>query len=333
MKIGFILDQTCCVSGASNGIRMQALIWKQALEEKGHEVVQIQAWGTYEWKTFDVIHLYGFGGSIDFVYELYRRGCKIVISPIIDTIQNPKAYRLSTFWGCNRLRLSSPTFRLRQVKDKISTFLARSEYEANFIRTAYDLGDDKVKIVPLSYRSECKDIDYSKKEDFCFHCSLITQGRKNVMRLIQAAIKYNFRLILAGSTNPQSAFEPFEKLIDAHDNIECLGFVSDEQLEDLYTRAKVFALPSLNEGVGLVALEAAMHGCGIVITNIGGPQEYYGDNCEYAYTADPLSVDKIGQAVVNAMDDPKQPALADYIKTTYNLDKCIDELIEIYKSI
>ena len=43
-------------------------------------------------------------------------------------------------------------------------------------------------------------------------------------------------------------------------NIEILGFVSDDELISLYNRAKVFALPSINEGVGLVALEAAVHG-------------------------------------------------------------------------
>lgn len=330
MKIGYIIDQTYCVSGPSNGVRMQALIWAEALLEKGHQVEYIQAWGSYDWKSFDVIHLFGFGGSVDFVDDLYMRGCKIVISPIIDTVQNPKLYKLSTLWGSKRLRLTSPTYRLNQLKNKISLFLARSEYEANFIKIAYGLDDDRVKIIPLSYRSESNDIDYSKKENFCFHCSSITQGRKNVMRLIQAAIKYKFNLVLAGSTNPPEAFEPFKKLIDANDNIQCLGFVSDEQLEDLYTRAKVFVLPSLNEGVGLVALEAAMHGCDVVITNVGGPKEYYGD---FAYAVDPMSVDEIGKSVVLAMLKSKQPELKHFIEANYNLNKGVNDLISIYSAL
>lgn len=330
MKIGYIIDQTCCVSGPSNGVRMQAIIWAEALVAKGHHVEYIQAWGSYDWKSFDVIHLFGFGESVDFVDNLYQRGCKLVISPIIDTVQNPKLYKLSTLWGCKRLRLTSPTFRLRQVKDKISLFFARSVYEANYIKVAYGLSDDKVKIVPLSYRSDSKEIAYSIKENFCFHCSSITQVRKNVMRLIQAAIKYKFNLVLAGSTNPPEAFKPFKKLIDANDNIQCLGFVSDEQLEDLYVRAKVFALPSLNEGVGLVALEAAMHGCDIVITNVGGPKEYY---AEYAYFVNPLSVDEIGQAVVSAMSSSKQPELKHYIEHNYNLDKCVTDIVTLYSEL
>lgn len=74
--------------------------------------------------------------------------------------------------------------------------------------------------------------------------------------------------------------------------IEYLGFVSDEELKNLYRRAKVFALPSIYEGVGMVALEAAVMGDDIVITSQGGPKEYYADLAEIV---NPISVDEIGK--------------------------------------
>ena len=43
-----------------------------------------------------------------------------------------------------------------------------------------------------------------------------------------------------------------------------------EDLIKLYARSKVLCLPSLFEGVGLVALEAACYGAKIAITQIGG---------------------------------------------------------------
>lgn len=46
------------------------------------------------------------------------------------------------------------------------------------------------------------------------------------------------------------------------------------------------------EGVGIVAVDAAIYGCEIVITNIGGPKEYY-DNM--AYTVNPYNIDDIGK--------------------------------------
>lgn len=331
MRIGYICNQGTCVSGASNGIRMQALIWREELVKRGHEVVLINSWDVYDWKSFDIVHSFSFADSISFLHELKKRGIKTVCSPIIDSSENKILYKLATKWGSKKLRLTSPGYNLRQQSPNIDLFLARTEHEAGYIRDCFDIPYEKVAIVPLSYRSENKEIDFSKKENFCFHVSSITQPRKNVMRLIQAAVKYQFNLVLAGSTGSSISFEPFKKIIEANDNIQSLGFISDEQLENLYTRAKVFALPSLIEGVGLVALEAAMHGCDIVITNVGGPKEYYKE--DLAYKVNPLSVDEIGSAVVSALRDTKQPELKKYISNHYNNDVCVSKLIELYKSI
>ena len=111
-----------------------------------------------------------------------------------------------------------------------------------------------------------------------------------------------------------------------------MGFVSDEELSMLYNKAKVFALPSINEGVGLVALEASMHGCNIVITKLGGPKEYYPKGM--AQTVNPYDIDDIGQAVLKALDDnTSQPSLREYIKNTYNVSSCTDKLIEYYTKL
>lgn len=331
MKIGYICNQSTCVSGASNGVRMQALIWRDELVKRGHDVVLINAWESYDWKSFDIVHAFSFGDSISFLHELKKRGVKTVCSPIIDSSEKKTLYKWATKWGSKKLRLTSPGYNLRQQSPNIDLFLARTDHEAGYIRDCFDIPAERVTIVPLSYRTENKEVDYSKKENFCFHVSSITQPRKNVMRLIQAAVKYKFKLVLAGSVGSPSSFEPFKKAIDENDNIQCLGFISDEQLEDLYTRAKVFALPSITEGVGLVALEAAMHGCNIVITNIGGPKEYYDDK---AFIINPYDIDEIGNSVVCALNaTDKQPQLMEHIKSTYNLEVCVDGLLSAYCSI
>ena len=331
MKIGYICNQVTCVSGASNGIRMQALTWKEALESIGHEVVLLSPWGEYDWKSFDIIHAFWFADSISFLDRLHLRGMKIVVSPIIDTNQNKYLYRISTRWGSKKMRLSSPGYNLRSMSNCIDLFLARTEYEASYIKFGFGTSPDKVRVVPLSYRSNCVTVDYAKKEKFCFHVSSITQDRKNVMRLILAAIKYKFNLVLAGNIGTEEAFAPYKKLIDDNDNLQFLGFISDEELEDMYTRAKVFALPSINEGVGLVALEAAIHGCDIVITNVGGPKEYYTEST--AFFVNPYSVDDIGKTIVGAMSETKQPALYKDVSERFNLDECITKLESCYNDM
>ena len=329
MKIAYIANQTNCISGASNGIRMQALIWKNALEKLGHKVDLVDAWNEYNWADYDVIHIFGGGGVLDFIQPLYERNKNIILSPIIDTDQSIFKYKLASFWGSERLRLVSSNYKLRLVKNKIKRFLARTDYESSFLTNSYGIPKDKVDIIPLSYRNDMNDekVDV-RKEDFCLHVSSFTQSRKNVMRLIDAAIKYGFKLVIAGSHGSEKAFEPFKKKIEENKNIEYVGFATDETLKDLYARAKVFALPSTYEGVGLVALEAAVAGDEIVITNVGGPKEYCSD---LAFFVNPYSVDEIGNAVLKAMDGGKQPQLSKHIVKNYNLDLCVNKLISCYQ--
>ena len=95
MKIAYIANQTNCISGASNGIRMQALIWKEALEKRGHSVDLINAWGNYNWKEYDAIHIFGGGDVLDFITQLFDRNKNIFLSPIIDTDQSIFKYKFT----------------------------------------------------------------------------------------------------------------------------------------------------------------------------------------------------------------------------------------------
>jgi glycosyltransferase involved in cell wall biosynthesis len=59
---------------------------------------------------------------------------------------------------------------------------------------------------------------------------------------------------------------PFKTLVD-HPSIEvCYHRLSDQQLVDLYYRADAFCLPSVDEGFGMVAMEAMAAGLPIIVT-------------------------------------------------------------------
>lgn len=332
MNIAYIMYPGACYMGAGDGSKMQAEIWIEELEKKGHHVTRINPWGHYDWKSFDIVHVFGFGlWNYDMIHWGSGLNPNFVFSPIIDTNTPMWKYRFATHFGCARLRLFSQNYALRKLKKDIKLFLARTEYEANYLRDGYGISNDKIAIVPLSYRETNYNPEV-QKESFCLFTGTMTQPRKNVPRLIEAAKKYGFRLKLAGNTGNAISKENLLSLIGNATNIEVLGFVSDDELFSLYNRAKVFALPSLNEGVGLVALEAAMHGCNIVITNLGGPKEYYPSGM--AQLVDPYNTDDIGQAILRAMDDnTTQPKLRNHLEKTYNVSSCTDLLVKQYTKL
>ena len=332
MNIAYIMYPGACYNGKADGTKMQAQIWKTELKKRGHQVDCISPWGHYDWKSYDVIHVFGLGLWVyDIIYWGSRLRNKIIYSPIIDSNTPLWKYRLATMFGCRKLRLISQNYAVRLLRSDIRMFLARTEYEAGYLRKGYDIVDEKIGIVPLSYRVDNYDPSV-RKEDFCLFVGTMTQERKNVKSLILAAKKYGFKLVLVGNKGNEDSQRKLRNLIDGANNIEVKGFVSDEELAMLYNKAKVFALPSLNEGVGLVALEAAVCGCNIVITNLGGPKEYYPD--ELAYKVNPYDIDDIGKSIIKALiDNHSQPQLRNHIISHYNNTTSIELLEKYYMQI
>ena len=90
--------------------------------------------------------------------------------------------------------------------------------------------------------------------------------------------------------------KPLDDAIDrlraeATDNVEFTGWLSDEDLTDLYARASVYVQPSRHEGFGLAVAEAMLAGCVPVVVDV---------------TAMPEVVD--GAGVLIASQDPEAVA-------------------------
>lgn len=329
MKIAFILSHG--VLAPSNGIVSQVKTWKAGLEQLGHEVILIDMWQKNDWESFDVIHFYGFSIYMrDFIIGLSKINSNIVVSPILDPNYSINRLKLYARWGSLKLNLTNPYHGLSCIKDKVKLFFVRSEFEKEYMVRGFGIKESRCIVVPLSYNINSPK-ETVEKEPFCLHISLLTDERKNVKRLIQAAVKYQFKLILGGELRNEEELILLNSWIGDNNNIEYRGYLSTEEMMCLYSHAKVFALPSTNEGVGIVAIEAAAAGCDIVMTRLGGPKEYYNG---MAKMVDPYNIDDIGKAVIHFIDgETFQPQLGDHIRTHFSLQTISKKLVNNYMSI
>ncbi len=329
MKIGYI--KVTPTVPVSSGIKVQAQTWGDALIRRGHIVDYINMWEPVDWKSYDIIHIFDYSPyMVDLIREIRKMDLNIVNSPIIDANYKYWQFKFASHLAIPKLRLYSRFNSLRSVSSDIKMFYVRSEYEKGFMIKSYGIPEERVSLVPLSYRIAPPEIKYSK-ENFCLHVSLLADKRKNVERIIQASNKYKFELRLGGKLRDESEKQWLDNLIVDSKYVKYLGFLTDEQLSEQYQKARVFALPSTYEGVGMVALEAAVMGDDIVITNLGGPKEYYG---HLAKVVDPYNVDEIGLAIKSFLDgETFQPMLSDRIVSKYNLEATIDILEKSYYQI
>jgi len=156
------------------------------------------------------------------------------------------------------------------------------------------------------------------------------EGNKNQLNLIRALNNSEYTLYIIGKPAPNHAryFEACKK--EAAANIQFKGFVQPAALSDFYRQAKVHALPSWNETCGLASLEAAYHGCNIVITDKGDTAEYYGKHAWYCNPTDPAS---IFNAVDAAAKAPLQQDLKQKIEQIYNWEKAATDTIKAYRRV
>lgn len=334
MKVAYVIYPDALVSGRSNGVRSQALVWKDILESKGICVDLINCWEHYNWRDYDVVHYFGPGPWIEHLSARLRSLVgKSIYSPIegdFAPMYNLKKEifkkKLAKF--TNRRWYNPFIERSYELKNN-DLICVRSDFEADFIATMYDFPRERMVKIPLSFTMGLDDYfdNNVEHEDFVLHISSIYQERKNVKRLIRAAKKFHFNLLLAGNKGNEEQFKPIKDEIGDAENIQVLGFISEEEKISLYKKARVFALPSTMEGVGIVALDAAALGCDVAITNLGGPKEYYSGMVSLV---DPYSVDSIGNGIVDLFNSSKQPELSKYVRENFSPSKIGDMLIEMY---
>lgn len=294
MNIAFVLNRIRISPG--DGVISQACMWKRILENRGHSVDLITCWEYKDLTSYDIVQIFSCHNSQKGeIATIMLKNKNIVIAPIINPTHCIRTYWIQSRMG-KLLRKYSTLYNLYSIKNDAKACLVRSSFEKQYMEKG--LGYDKCYIVPLSVGIPFPPYN-SERENFCLHISRISDPSKNVKRLIDASVKYNFRLVIAGQLRSEKSKREFYQWIKNKDNVEYLGYVSDEEKIKLCSKAKVFALPSFVEGVGLSALEAAACGCDVVITNIGGPKEYYHSDEDLAIMVDPNNMDEIGLAIKN----------------------------------
>ena len=128
--------------------------------------------------------------------------------------------------------------------------------------------------------------------------------RKNYLRSIEAfglsgLHDRGYSYVFCGPRANQS--RQIEKLAQRTPGVHSLGYCDDEELRWLYRHASGFVLPSLLEGFGLPALEAAQHGLLSVISHDGALPEAVGGG---AVLVDPKVPEAIATGMRRLIDMP-----------------------------
>ena len=192
----------------------------------------------------------------------------------------------------------------RRVLSGVSRVFVDTQLEAAAIHHDLGLRELPITCIPLSPElpvpshpapAPCLD-----KRPFVLHAARV-EPLKNQLALLDALKGTDLSVCFCGPANPRhgSYVSRFRDRVGRSTGAHYLGFVSRQQMAQLYDAARVVALPSWLEAAGLAALEGAARARPVVVTTESYAREYLGDRAEYC---DPGDLSSIRRAVLAACD-------------------------------
>ena len=159
---------------------------------------------------------------------------------------------------------------------------------------------------------------------------------KGIKYLIEAfkQVDTEKKLVIAGGSSDSSEFENEMKELAKEDKrIIFTGFVQGQELEELYSNAYVYALPSDLEGMPLSLLEAMSYGNCCLVSDIPECAEVVEDKALIFKKAD---VKDLQSKLQDACDhsekvDAHKKQAADFICSKYNWDEIVQATLKLYR--
>ena len=159
---------------------------------------------------------------------------------------------------------------------------------------------------------------------------------KGITYLIDAfkSVKTNKKLVIAGGSSDTEAFaQELKERAAGDDRIIFTGFVQGRTLEELYSNAYVYTLPSDLEGMPLSLLEAMSYGNCCVTSDIEECAAVTGD---HGLTFPQSNTDALGALLQKLCDEPQtvesyKNTARDYITQKYSWDDVTERTLELYR--
>jgi len=252
--------------------------------------------------------------------------------PYVATLHGSEIYNLKNrWWGplFNRLALS-------RCKKIIA--ITRAIADA---ATKQGVPPNLIEIIPIGINMDRFRPPKKEHEAFILYCGSLIP-RKGVNFLLEAMpIVFEklpeYRLVIVGTGPECDNLNRQAQSMGIAERVDFIGGQSQDQVRDWMQRAKLFVLPSLNEALGIVLLEAQACGTPCVATHVDGiPEMVSPDSGILVPPADPQA---LAQAILTLISDRdmwqtyslKGRDWAE--KSFYNWDKVAQELIRIFNTV
>ncbi|WP_027482710.1 glycosyltransferase family 4 protein [Deinococcus pimensis] len=344
MHVVFVVSKP--FSLAYGGMEVQVLETRRYLERLGVRVTLLDAFDRDALRDVDLVHFFGPEyAHWPVARMLTQRGLPYVISTVFYVRE--ARWRGAVKRALTRVPHTEFAF-TRRLFEQAARLLPNSHAEAEQVRTYWGQDGGRIRVVPNGVqplpseggRFRALHLGGFVRDDERF---LLAVGRidrrKNTLRLVEAALRTSWPLVLVGPTtvtDPDDAAyvtRVLELAARHPDRVRHVGALpsGSPELGDAYRAAHAHALVSINETTGLVSLEAGLTGANLVVGRCPPVEEYFGD---LAFIAEPTDLDDVAWALDRAMRLPRDfHDQARRIRERYSWDRVASVTLGVYREV
>ena len=224
----------------------------------------------------------------------------------------------------------------RAAAERSDLIIAVSHFTARQLEQLLKIDPERIRVIPHGTQPPPLGQPTRKREQIILFVGAI-QRRKNVVRLVEAfeSVASGWKLVLAGSFGfgAEEALHRIERSPRKND-IQVMGYVPEPVLEDLYSRASVFAFPSLDEGFGMPLLDAMARGVPVLTSSVSAMPEVAGDA---ALLVDPLDIASVSQGLWKLTNDGalREDLIQRGRKRSgeFSWEKAVEETWQVYQEL
>ena len=188
----------------------------------------------------------------------------------------------------------------RWIMKRATCLITNSDYSRSEIARNTPIPPERVTVVHHGVPDPFGELPAGPKEPLALtvgHLVRSTLEQKGHRPFVAAAAQLpDVRFAFVGRWH-DDAIEELRAL--AGPNVEFTGWVSDDELQDLYRRASVYVQASRHEGFGLAVAEAMLAGCVPVVMDVTAMPEVVGDA---GVLIDSQDADRVAEGIRRALD-------------------------------
>ena len=243
---------------------------------------------------------------------------------------------------------SKMTFRIKERRFEylirnVAQIVAISPYVIETVRDEFDVDEDLFTVIENPISKDFFDLPARTDGDLLL-CPAVVSPRKNQRALVRALGRlkregHSFRAVFTGPVRDESYFQSIQKTADAvgvSEDVEFAGSIPHDELLELYVRASVVCLFSLQETAPMTVAEAMASGTPVVASDVGGTRYMIADD-EHGYVVPPNDgaalADRLGRLL---RDDELRSRFGSRARTEasrWQSERIAGDLIDLYADL